>query len=169
MLQNFSKSLQHELCNILESAKIFATLTLQHFPSFQNICNIFLQQLVMLQKIILKPPWRKSGGNSGRRQRINENLYISVKISRFLRIKRGGEISDFFTSPQIMFCNTFNFKIYFLFYHLQIITIFFFATFKSFSKIFATLTLQHLVDFSNSLQHFFATFMLQKMWLCNIL
>ena len=133
-----SKSLQHELCNILESAKIFATLTLQHFPSFQNICNIFLQQLVMLQKIILKPPWRKSGGNSGRRQRINENLYISVKISRFLRIKRGGEISDFFTSPQIMFCNTFNFKIYFLFYHLQIITIFF---------------LQHFSHFRKSLQH----------------
>ena len=37
-----------------------------------------------------------------------------------------------------------------------------FATFWSFYKILATLTLQQILDFWNFLQHFFATFLLQK-------
>ena len=37
-----------------------------------------------------------------------------------------------------------------------------FATFWSFYKFLATLTLQQLLDFWNFLQHFFATFLLQK-------
>ena len=36
MLQKFSKSLQHELCNILESFKILATWTLQHYSIFSK-------------------------------------------------------------------------------------------------------------------------------------
>ena len=36
MLQTFSESLQHELCNILKSIKILATWTLQHLPSFSK-------------------------------------------------------------------------------------------------------------------------------------
>ena len=51
---------------------------------------------------------------------------------------------------------------YLRFINMENFKYFVFATFWSFSKILATLTLQQILDFWNFLQHFFATFLLQK-------
>ena len=64
--QKASKSLQHGLCNIIQF--------------FQNPCNIVLQQLLMLQKTILK--YLSVGGGFG--------IYSRSKITR-----GGGRLSDF--------------------------------------------------------------------------
>ena len=96
-----------------------------------------------------------------------------VKISRFLLIKRGGEVSDFFTSPQIMFSKTFKFKIYLFFLLISNNYIFFynilvifenlcnidFATFSRFLKFLATFFCNIYVAKNVFLQHFL---MLQK-------
>ena len=50
MLQEFSNFLQHEFCNIFESAKILGTLTLQHFPCFSKSLQHFFATISNVAK-----------------------------------------------------------------------------------------------------------------------
>ena len=142
-MQKFSKSLQHGLCNILESAKILATLTLQHFPSFQNLCNIFLQQLVMLQKNHIKTHIEEVWWGIWEATTHKRKSLCLWKFPDFYSSKGVVKSQIFSQVHRSCFAKLLILKYISFFYWFQIITFFF---------------LQHFSHFRKSLQH----------WLCNI-
>ena len=62
MLQEFPKSLQHELCNNSAISKILATLTLQHFANFSDFLQHFFATIINVAKTFLSYQFGKLVG-----------------------------------------------------------------------------------------------------------
>ena len=103
-------------------------------------------------------------GGGGAGHPIADLILICVeKLVDFCVLTLVAKPHIFFLSPGMMLCSNFDFQNIFIFLYISSKRQHFaFATFWSFSKILATLTWQHLVHFSYSLQHFFATFNVAK-------